>query len=270
MTIYLQKHFAMLRRILRAWCLVILSMSLSASVRQWFLAQFSCFVGISSPFLYGVASPLLIAFRFLCVFALGLSPHFFVLVNPLFIVHMASWGNDVLFVTPLALSSSPFVALAVAAARHLLVPPDPSLSLLWLIDAHYYTEFRSAARVTVALLQLVSLFLARHFTDPILPLVLYLISDPAADWASLALLTTAIAPRVNRHYHVNAAVLLLATGFVCNGAAMYAWWAMRIGNANFVMVGSLLYTAGLLVLLHHCAARGKNASHEFLSGDSVG
>jgi hypothetical protein len=155
-------------------------------------------VGISSPLLYGVASPLLVACRLACVFALGLSPHFLVVVNPLFIVHMASCGNDVLFITPLALSSSYVVALVVAAARHLLVPPDPSLSLLWLIDAHYYTEFRTAARVTIALLQLASIFIARHFADPLVPLILYLVSDPAADWASLALLTTAVLPRVNR------------------------------------------------------------------------
>jgi hypothetical protein len=44
------------------------------------------------------------------------------------------------------------------------------------------------------------------------------------------------------------------TGFVFSAAALYAWWTMRIGNANFAMIGALLYTAGLFVLLYHCAA----------------
>jgi hypothetical protein len=178
------------------------------------------------------------------------------LLNPLFVIHLARSGFDSLFVGPLSLfleSEYCFSgAMFVAIARQFFVSPEPSLSLLWLIDSHYLTEFRISARVTIGVFQAVSLFLGRN-CERGLALVLYAISDPCADWASLSLLAAVLLPRANRHMPVNIAILMIGSAFVFSNAAFEAWWAMGTGNANFAMVGSLIYSGGLLVLLRHFA-----------------
>jgi hypothetical protein len=138
----------------------------------------------------------------------------------------------------------------ISSLRQLFVPPDPSLSLLWLIETHYLTAFRIPARFTIALFQAASLFLSRDSQSQI-SVLLYAISDPCADWCSLALITIIIFPLVNTHPRVNGAILLLMSGFVFSQSAISSWWALGIGNANFAMVGSLVYTAGLILLLVH-------------------
>jgi hypothetical protein len=245
----------------RAACLTVFSVIASSLLSRYASAYFHAFVGVTSP-LFDNPPLYLHALRVGAIFLCGLSSANLLLLNPLFLVHLAESGFDCFFIAPLALcldSNYPYIgALLISLIRQLAVAPDPSLSLLWLLDTHYLTAFRIPARFTIALFQATSFFLVRRSQSRILPVVLYAISDPCADWCSIALLTTLILPLLNTDPFINAAILMIASGFVFGHAAVYAWWTMGIGNANFVMVGSLIYTAGLICLLDH-----------FLSGRSA-
>jgi hypothetical protein len=243
-----------LRVCLRAFALTIISYAASFLIDRFLSHRFQIFVGVTSP-LFPNPSLILRCFRVVSVFLFGLSPFYLVLMNPLFLVHLSQSGFDSLFIAPMALvlntRHSYFGTLLISLARQFVVPPDPSLSLLWLIDSHYLSLFRIPARITISLFQALSLFLSRHWPCHILPLVISAVFDPCADWASLALLTTAILPLANTHPRVNAAILLIASGFVFAQSAFVAWWGMGTGNANFAMVGCLIYTVGLIVLIAH-------------------
>jgi hypothetical protein len=247
-----------LRRCARAAALTAFSVIASSLLSRYASSLFQTFVGVTSPIIVN-SSVFLDALKLGAIFLCGLSSSDLLLLNPLFLVHLAQSGFDCLFIAPLAICldsrHSHLAALLISLIRQLTVVPDPSLSLLWLLDSHYLTDFRISARFTVALFQMTSLFLTRHSRDRLLPVVLYAISDPCADWCSLGLLTTLLYPLINTDPRINAAILLIASGFVFSHAAIHAWWTMGIGNANFAMTGSLIYTTGLILLLYHFLSR---------------
>jgi uncharacterized membrane protein len=62
---------------------------------------------------------------------------------------------------------------------------------------------------------------------------------------------------VNQGSLANAGFVLMVVGFVFNQSAFYGWWAMGTGNANFAMIGSLLYVGGILAVVLHLAMEKK-------------
>jgi hypothetical protein len=214
----------------------------------------SC-VGIASPLFYGFnpVVPFIVAVVATVICSFSDFPYF--VINPFFLCHLAVRGSDHIFIAPLLFFLNTRFAtvsiLITAVIRHFFVDPSPSISLFWSLDVHFYTDFRSEARITVIVLQLVSIYLSRHFSNAKIGLLLYFISDSCGDWAGFALLLTMAVSELNQGPLANASFLLLLIGFWLNQAAFYAWWSMGIGNANFPMIGSILYTIGIIVLLFH-------------------
>jgi hypothetical protein len=235
----------------------ILSFALSMLLAHFPFFELSSFVGVTTGFLYGQSSLLLLSLGFLANFLCSFSSLPYLILNPLFICHIALFGCDHLFLIPILFTLntkySPFVLLVIAVVRNLLIDPTPSNCLLWTFDVHFYTEFRLEARITVLTLELLSLFLSRHFANPFIGVFIYLIFDPCGDWAGIALAMTIAIRYVNGGPLVNGGFLLMLVGFVFNQSAFYGWWAMGTGNANFAMIGSLLYVGGILAVVLHLA-----------------
>jgi hypothetical protein len=49
-------------------------------------------------------------------------------------------------------------------------------------------------------------------------------------------------------------VAMIVIGCCFSQTAFYAWWTLRTANINFAMIGSLLYSLGIIFLIY-CSAR---------------
>ena len=213
------------------------------------------FVGVNSMFLYGNDAWWLLAVRYASVFICGMIGSWKIVLNPMFVASLAKDTNDVVFIACLCVLLrfvKPVVAfLLLAGLRQVVVDPEPSVSCLWLLDTHFYTDFRWAARVTVVLLELTSIFFARHFENSQeISVLIYSIFEPVSDWVSISFLFSFLLDWLNTDLIANIGILCVVCGIVFNQAAFYTWWTLKTGNANFTMIGSLVYSLGLLVLIY--------------------
>lgn len=227
---------------------------LLSEIFRLFIDNYSIYLsGVGSDFMYESNPWLAKMLRLACVGLCSVLLPWSAIVNPLFIVSLAMNSNDVLFTSLYAIGGRihpTFGYVAAALIKHAVIEPQPSISSLWFLDTHFYTDFRFAARMTVIILELLSIFLARHFgRKHEIGLLLVCLFDPCLDWTMLAWVASKMLDWANTTTIGNTGILITLTGFVFNQAAVYAWWTLRIGNANFAMIGSLLYSVGLIVLI---------------------
>jgi hypothetical protein len=173
--------------------------------------------------------------------------------NPLFALAFTKKSRDLFFVGVFAFSNNTFLTYGLALLRH-IIPPEPSLSLLWLLDTHIYTEFRLAARFTVIALKLLGLFLSRHFAKKHeIQILLIILFDPNSGFGFVSLLSLIVwrcyCDSLRRKL-VMCAMIMIIFGFFFNQTAFFTWWTSGIGNANFVMIGSLIYSVGIALLIY--------------------
>lgn len=211
--------------------------------------------GVGSSFMYDSNPWMARCVRWGCVGVCSALLPWGAVVNPLFITSLAMDSNDVLFTGLYALGGTvhpTFGYMVAALVKHTVIEPQPSVSALWLLDTHFYTDFRFAARITVVILEILAIFLSRHFDRKSeIGFLLVCLFDPCLDWTVLAWFSSKILIWANGGTIANAGILIALMGFVFNQAAVYAWWNLRIGNANFAMIGSLLYSIGLITLIYH-------------------
>jgi hypothetical protein len=85
------------------------------------------------------------------IFLCSLSSVNLILLNPLFLAHLAKSGFDCFFIAPLALcldnDYSYIGALLISFIRQLSVTPNASLSLLWLLERHDLTALFATPNV---------------------------------------------------------------------------------------------------------------------------
>lgn len=231
-----------------------------SEVCRIFIGDYSDYlVGSGSSFMYDKNPVLTRCVRWGCVGVCTLLTEWSAILNPLLVVSLAMESNDIVFTATLTVFERihpTFGYLVGALLKHIIIEPQPSISPLWFLDTHFYTDFRIAARISVFLLEIVAIFLSRHFDRKMtIGFLIFCLFDPCMDWSMLALLSSRILQLVNADKLANAGILVTITGFVFNRAAFYSWWILRTGNANFAMIGSLLYSVGLITLICHNATR---------------
>jgi hypothetical protein len=177
--------------------------------------------------------------------------------NPLFCAAFMARSNDVIFVAVvcLAFGQKYFTPIImVLTVMRSFISVEPSMSLVWLLLSHFHESFREPAELTIFLLELMAIFISRRFKrSSEIQLMIYLMFDSVTDGYSLSLLGIFCLREVNKGIWANAGFLIIVFGCVICQAAFRAWWTLRIGNANFVMVGSIVYTLGLDALIYHYA-----------------
>lgn len=232
------------------------SISLSMIVARNAIECIEGYVGVTSMFLYGREEWWVFAVRMVSVFVCAVIGSWKIVLNPLFISALAMESNDVVFVAVhcvfIKSGLHPTLPLMILAGiRQLLVEPEPSISCFWLLDTHFYAQFRATARIVVIILEMLSLFLSRRFHCPLdTGVLISSIFEPAGDWITLTLLCNTVIPWLNTSTTVNTGILTSLVGLVFFQSSCHAWWTLRTGNANFALVGSALYTIGLMLMLY--------------------
>ena len=250
------------KNVLEGLVLTIISCTAAVIVRYLGIINFGYFVGISSDFLYEEDNVYFNILRVLAVFLCSLSKYSKMVLNPLFIIHIADKGNDVFFVALLSLLLSapcPWLgSLALSSLRHLFVSPYPGINLLWLFDSHAHIDFRTIMRCIVVSYQLIGIFILRHYNDPRMCALLYFIFDPCGDWASISLVLEMLRPLLNVHKKVGFSFALFAFGFAFCQASFYSWWTVKVGNANFAMIGAIICAVSCIIVLVHLPEYGES------------
>ena len=210
-------------------------------------------VGASSLFLYGKYQNFLKIAKYLSVLFIASADNRNVLLNPLFIIHLLSCGNDFLLLLPLFMRRKnriirTILFMIVAITRQILIDPNPSIGMVWLIDAHEMTGFQKITRIAIAFYQLFLLFISRHNANEIFSVSVLTLLDPCPDFSMLSLALFE-AFKLRNKQSVKIAFALIFTGFFFEQAAFFSWFKMRIGNANFAMVGSLIINTGITTLM---------------------
>ena len=218
------------------------------------------FVGTSSLFLsHFDYNYFLIALKILALLIISFTEHKHILLIHSFWIHLSTKGNDFLFILPLLLSLSSknriirtLTFLFISISRQILIEPNPSVGMLWLLNSHQITEFQQNTRYIIIFFQSFLIFISRYTKMDIFPVAAFVIFDPTVDFSLISILLLVSFNLYQKAVDKSSFCIsfsFLFLGLIFNQSSFFAWFKMGIGNPNFTMVGSIIFTIGAAILM---------------------